>query len=390
MSRIDKLIERLCPDGVEYRSLGEVCELARGVRVIKKNLAEEGDIPVFQNALKPLGFNVESNRRGEMAFVICAGAAGQVGYSKVAFWAADDCYTVESALMNDRFLYHLLLNQQHKLLSQVRKASIPRLSRAAIEKLRIPVPPMEVQEEIVRVLDTLTELEAELEAKLEAELEAHKAQHAYYRDAIFESRGNVPVFRLGDLFPFIRNGFVGTATPYFTDDSGVRYLKGTNIHNGVIGNNDYTYITRDFHEAHLRSELHVGDILVVQSGHVGECAVVTSEYEGANCHALIVMSNGGECLSQYVCHYLRSTRGKKKLASIATGGTVKHILASKVKSVEIPLPPIDEQHRIVDVLDKFDALVNDITQGLPAEIEARRKQYAYYRDRLLAFKEKKA
>lgn len=378
MSRIDELIERLCPNGVEYRALGEVCELARGVRVVKKNLAEEGDIPVFQNALKPLGFNPESNRRGEMTFVICAGAAGQIGYSKVEFWAADDCYTIEAAELNDRFLYHLLFSQQNKLLSQVRKASIPRLARTAIEKLRIPVPPMEVQEEIVRMLDSF------------AELEARKAQHAYYRDAIFESRGNVPVSRLGDLFPFIRNGFVGTATPYFTDDSGVRYLKGTNIHNGVIGNNDYTYVSRDFHEAHLRSELHVGDILVVQSGHVGECAVVTSEYEGANCHALIVMSNGGECLSQYVCHYLHSTRGKKKLASIATGGTVKHILASKIKSVEIPLPPIDEQHRIVDVLDKFDALVNDITKGLPAEIEARRKQYAYYSDKLLTFKEKKA
>lgn len=334
MSRIDELIERLCPNGVEYRALGEVCELARGVRVVKKNLAEEGDIPVFQNALKPLGFNPESNRRGEMTFVICAGAAGQIGYSKVEFWAADDCYTIEAAELNDRFLYHLLFSQQNKLLSQVRKASIPRLARTAIEKLRIPVPPMEVQEEIVRMLDSF----AELEAELETELEARKAQHAYYRDAIFESRGNVPVSRLGDLFPFIRNGFVGTATPYFTDDSGVRYLKGTNIHNGVIGNNDYTYVSRDFHEAHLRSELHVGDILVVQSGHVGECAVVTSEYEGANCHALIVMSNGGECLSQYVCHYLHSTRERRSWPLSQLAVPLNTFLPQRLNLLRFPCP----------------------------------------------------
>lgn len=176
MSRIDELIERLCPDGVEYKALGEVCLLSRGVRVVKKNLAAEGVIPVFQNALKPLGFSEESNRRAEMAFVICAGAAGQVGYSAVPFWAADDCCTVESGRLNDRFLYHLLLSNQRGLASRVRKASIPRLSRTAIEQLRIPVPPMEVQEEIVRVLDSFAELEAELEAR--------RRQYAYYRDKL--------------------------------------------------------------------------------------------------------------------------------------------------------------------------------------------------------------
>ena len=120
---------------------------------------------------------------------------------------------------------------------------------------------------------------------------------------------------------------------------------------------------------------------------MGECAVVGDKYAGANCHALIVMSNGGNCDSKYVTYYLQSSEGKRKLASITTGGTVKHILASKIKKVTVPFPPIEEQRRIVAILDRFDTLCNDLASGLPAEIAARQKQYEYYRDKLLDFKE---
>ena len=192
------------------------------------------------------------------------------------------------------------------------------------------------------------------------------------------------------MFPFIRNGFVGTVTPFYTDkENGVRYLQGTNIHNGVISDNEVFYITKEFHEKHKKNELQSDDILMVQSGHVGECAVVGEKYKGSNCHALIILSNGGQCDSNYVRYYLQSTHGKRILVRITTGGTVKHILASKMKNVVIPFPPIEEQERIVSILDRFDKLCNDISEGLPAEIEARRKQYEYYRDKLLSFEERK-
>ena len=372
MNRIDELIERLCPDEVEYRSLGEVCELARGVRVVKKNLAEEGDIPVFQNALKPLGFNVESNRRGEMAFVICAGAAGQIGYSKVAFWAADDCYTVESALMNDRFLYHLLLNQQHKLLSQVRKASIPRLSRTAIEKLRIPVPPMSVQEEIVRVLDTLTELEAELEAKLEAELEARKAQYAYYRDELIADCPSTEWVRLVDIAenrnrdrkPIKKDQRVAGDTPYYGASGIVDYVDGF-THDG-----DYLLLSED------------GANLLARSTPI---AFQISGRNWVNNHAHVLRIENAN-LRKLIEIYLNSI----SLEPYVSKGAQPKLTKQKMEEIVVPLPSNGDLERIVGLLDQFDALVNDIAHGLSAEIDARRKQYAYYRDKLLTFKEKTA
>ena len=271
--------------------------------------------------------------------------------------------------------------------AKVRKASIPRLARDIISNLTIPVPPLPVQDEIVRILDNLVELTEKLAIYIETEYRARKTQYEFHRDRLLKFTGDVPQVKLGDYFPQIRNGFVGTATPYFTTaDNGIRYLKGTNIHDGIISDNDFCYIKPEFHQKHIRNELKLNDILMVQSGHVGECAVVTEQYVGANCHALIIMSNGGNCNSKYVVHYLHTTEGKKKLAAITTGGTVKHILASEMKRFTIPLPSLDEQERIVDILDRLDAHYNDLVSDLTAEIEARQKQYEYYRDKLLTFK----
>ena len=195
---------------------------------------------------------------------------------------------------------------------------------------------------------------------------------------------------MGELFPFIRNGFVGTIRPFFTDEkNGIRYLEGTNIHNGIISDNEMIYVTKEFHQRHKKNELKEDDILMVQSGHIGECAVVGKKYKGANCHALIIMSNGGKCLSKYIVHYFHTLKGFKALNPAITGGTIKHVLAGKIGKIKVPCPPIEEQTKIVNILDKLEKLCNDISEGLPAEIEARQKQYEYYRAKLLKFKELK-
>ena len=180
MESIEQMIQRLCPEGVKYVKLGEVCEIRRGVRVVKKQLSDSDGYPVYQNSLTSLGMYQSSNRKVGTTFVICAGAAGEIGYCNSEFWAADDCSTVESDELTDRFIYFYLMTQQNKLKSQVRKASVPRLSRDAIEKLSIPLPPLEIQNRIVEVLDKMTSLTAELEA----ELEARKQQYEYYRNKL--------------------------------------------------------------------------------------------------------------------------------------------------------------------------------------------------------------
>lgn len=288
--------------------------------------------------------------------------------------------TAKENAISLRYFFHMMghinfTSDEHK-----------RLWIATYSNFSIPLPPLEVQQEIVRILDQFTQLTAELTA----ELIARKKQYEYYRDALFVFEDEVRQRPLEAEFPSIRNGFVGTITSFFSDEkNGVRYLEGRDIHEGIISDEKAVYVTKEFHNKHLKTQLKPNDIVMVQSGHVGECAVVGDKYAGANCHALIVMSNGGNCDSKYVTYYLQSSEGKSKLASITTGGTVKHILASKIKKVTVPFPPIEEQRRIVAILDRFDTLCNDLTSGLPAEIAARQKQYEYYRDKLLTFPQRK-
>ena len=181
MSEIREMIRELCPDGVEFKKLGDICNINRGVRVVRKELSEQGTYPVYQNSLTPLGYYDKSNYPAETTFIISAGAAGQIGFSNVDFWAADDCICLGCPEgLSSRYLYHLLLHHNNYFLSRVRKASVPRLSRLAIENFEIPVPPMAVQRKIVEILDNFSNLTAELEA----ELEERKRQYEYYRNLL--------------------------------------------------------------------------------------------------------------------------------------------------------------------------------------------------------------
>lgn len=174
MSKLQELIQKLCPNGVEYKRLGDVCEIKRGVRVTRSSLVDGGAFSVFQNSLTPLGNFDRYNRDADKTFVICAGAAGEIGYSDKPFWAADDCFTIEAEKLHNRYVYHFLLANKDLLKSKVRKASVPRVSATEIGKLVIPIPHPDIQEEIVRILDNFTNLAAKLQARQE--------QYEYYRN----------------------------------------------------------------------------------------------------------------------------------------------------------------------------------------------------------------
>jgi type I restriction enzyme S subunit len=205
VSFIDKL---LCGVTVKWIQVGELISPQRGRRLVKSQLEETGTYAVYQNSLKPLGYYHDSNVPAGITFVIVAGAAGEIGFNDVAFWAADDVYFFPAGnVVNQKYLYHFLLAKKHEISSQVRRASVPRLSIAAIEKLPIPIPcpenpekSLEIQAEIVRILDAFTELTHELTAELTAELTTRKKQYNYYRDQLLNFEGgDVEWKALGEL-----------------------------------------------------------------------------------------------------------------------------------------------------------------------------------------------
>ena len=165
--------------------LEDVANISRGVRVVKRELTDEGKYPVYQNCLSPMGYYYDFNTKGETTFVISAGAAGEIGYSDKDFWAADDCLVFsELKGISNRFIYHFLKTKQNYIYSNVRKASIPRLSKAIIEKIKIPLFSIEEQQRIVDILDRFDILCSDISAGLPAEIEARQKQYEYYRDKL--------------------------------------------------------------------------------------------------------------------------------------------------------------------------------------------------------------
>ena len=145
--------------------------------------------PVYQNSMTPLGYYNQSNRSGNTTFVIGAGAAGEIGFSYEAFWAADDCFCFECPdYLDSRFLYYALINQHDTISSKVRRSSVPRLSRSVLENLTIPVPSIDEQRRIIAILDRFHKLCSDIRDGIPAEIEARNKQYEYYRDKVLSFR----------------------------------------------------------------------------------------------------------------------------------------------------------------------------------------------------------
>ena len=177
----DQLLDLEGKEGVEMKKLEEACEIRRGIRVVKKQLKDNALYPVFQNSIAPMGYYDQFNRDGNMPYIICAGSSsGSVGYCITPFWAADDCYTIESSKVNRRYTYYALKKNNNNLFKLVRKGSMPRLPHEAIDNMVIPIPSLFEQQHIVSILDTF---ESSIR-NLEAQLKQREKQYEYYRNKL--------------------------------------------------------------------------------------------------------------------------------------------------------------------------------------------------------------
>ena len=288
--------------------------------------------------------------------------------------------------INTKFAFYYLKSAfKQFILMKAVSATVVSIRKPMIEGFPIPVPPLPVQEEIVRILDTFTELQAELQAELQKRLQ----QYNYYRDNLlsFEGRTDVEWKKLGEIASiktgrrFVRTDIRESGVPCF--------------HYGDL----YTYYgltatqTKGYLDAELASKLRFAqpnDVVVVCAGEndmdIG-VGVAWLGNEPAVVHdaCCIVHHNQNP---RYISHFLRTHNYHLQMRRYVKKGKISSLPASGLAEAIIPIPSLEEQEKIASILDRFDALTNDITAGLPAEIEARRKQYEYYRDQLLTFKQK--
>lgn len=392
MEKIKQMIDRLCPNGIEYSKLGDVCDIKTGKGITKKDAENAVDYPIISGGVTPMGYFHLFNREPNVVTVSRVGAnAGWVGYMTEKFYLNDKCFSVipnvvNTNKINPKYLYYYLKQNESTLTSLQSEGGVPTINTQKVGSIDLPLPPMEIQNRIVEVLDKMTSLTAELEA----ELEARKQQYEYYRNKLltFSEIGGgirrVTWKKISEIGTVMR----GTSfqKKHFTDE-------GTPcIHYGQI----YTQYAHHAYEtiSFVGDEISrsprrakTGALVMATTSEniddVGKCIVWLGEED-------VIVSNDA-CFIQHTLNpkylgYLLQTESfstyKKK---VATGTKVIRINADAVADFVIPVPSMEEQERIVSILDRFEALTTDLQIGLPAEIEARRQQYEYYRNKLLTF-----
>ena|SRR5690606_19353723 len=378
---------------VEWKALGKITRVLRGRRLTKNQLSTEG-YPVYHGGLEPLGYYDSFNRPSNSVMIINVGAsAGNVGISPTDFWSSDGCYCLQQIEnIYSKYLFYFLLSQELYLKSKVRYAGIPTLDAAIIDNVQFPIPfpndpqkSLAIQQEIVRVLDNLSEQNKALTSALANEIEQRKKQYAYYREELFRFEEKEVEWRtFGDLGEIIRGN--GLQKSDFTE-SGVGC-----IHYGQI----YTYYgtstvkTKSFVSPELALKLKKvskGDLIITNTSENVEDVCKAVAWLGED----EIVTGGHACIlkhkqnPKYIAYYTQISEFYKDKRKFAKGTKVMDVSAKDLAKIKIPILPIQEQERIVRLLDQYDVTTKNIIAELEKEIELRNKQYEYYRNQLLMF-----
>ena len=397
MTKLEQLLKERCPDGVEYKKLGEVAVYSK-TRIDASQLDETTYIGVDNLLPEKQGrrISIYVPEEGKLTrFQDGDVLIGNIRPYLKKIWLSDcvggtngDVLVVHiySGNLLPKYLFYVLSSDSFFLydMQNAKGAKMPRGSKDAIMRYQIPVPPLEVQAEIVRILDNFTELTAELTT----ELTARKKQYEYYRDSLLDYsklKAGKKCTLLDLLSQPITDG--PHTTPVLVED-GIPFISVESIFDGHIhfekkrGN-----ITHEFDEECCRKykpQRH--DVFMVKSGSTtGKVAYVDTDERFNIWSPIAALRVNKDNSPRYIFHLLQTKSIQSQVKSKASHGSQPNLGMRALEQFEVVVPPLEVQQRIVNVLDNFEAICSDLQIGLPAEIEARKKQYEYYRDLLLSF-----
>lgn len=426
MSKLQELINKLCPNGVEFKPLGEVFEMRNGYTPSKNNpeFWEGGTIPWFRmddirengrilsdsiqhitpSAIKGKGL-FEAN-----SFILATTATIGEHAMIIADSLANQRFTnlsVRKSLSNllvTKFIYYYMFIVDDFCKRNTNVSGFASVDMDKLKKMPFPVPPIEVQEEIVRILDSFSDYAAELQA----ELQARKQQYEYYRNLLLtfnpsaygcgtddEQKDGVTTWaghnykiewkKMGEIGTFIRGKrFVRTDIM----EQGVPCIHYGDMYTyyGLYTNNTPTFLKEE--KAQKMRFAQKNDIVIVAAGEnkddLGNAVAWLGEKPAAVHDACFIFRSN--LYPNYISHICRSHNYHKQIKMFANEAKICSVSGQDLQKVLIPVPEYELQIKIASILDRFETLVNDLTNGLPAEIAAVKDQYEYYRNKLLTFK----
>lgn len=383
MSKIDDMIKQLCPDGVGMVKLGTCSTIARGTRVTKKEIKPSGLYPVISGGVTPMGYIDKYNREENTITVSQYGSAGFIDFQKEKFWANDICYSIyPTESINNLYLCYYLKHKQDYLYKIRNTNATPySLPLDTLKSVTIPLPPLPIQEEIVRILDKFTAIQE----KLDEEITLRQKQFEYYREKLLTFKdGECEWKTVGELFDF-KNGLnkekgsFGQGTPIinYTDVYHKRGLYASDVKGKVTLSKDEI----------KRYEVLKGDVFFTRTSEtkdeVGYPSVLLEEIPGCTFSGFTLRARPStELLMPEYCKYCFFTHSfRTDVIRRATLTTRALTNGGSLSKCVIAVPPLSRQQEIVTILDKFESLIAKLKEAR----DLRQKQYEYYREKLLTF-----
>ena len=396
------ILELLKNEKVEWKKLGEVCEIKTGKNINKQIIENnKGYYPVINSGREPLGYYNQYNTEDDPIGITSRGAGvGSITYQEGKYFRGNLNYSAtikNKNYLNIKFLYHLLLENQESIKKLATFQGIPALNGSELKKLEIPIPSLEIQEKIVKILDKFTNYVMELQL----ELQSRTNQYTYYRDKLLseeyltkmtkemEEDRKLNIFKLDEIFDF-KNG-LNKGKEFF--GKGVPFISYVNVYKldrlqeeNIIEKVD---LTEDEIE---RFSVIKGDVLFTRTSEVkeevGYSSVVIEDLENTVFNGFTIrarLKNRGILLPEYSAHLFRCHEIRKEIIKRTSFTTRASLSGQELGKVKVVIPPLSLQNKIVKVLDKFQILLSDTKGLIPEEIEQRQKQYEYYREKLLTF-----
>lgn len=400
MSKLNELLAELCPDGVKNKKIKDVYKRLKGTPITAAKMREiensNGEIRIFaggKTVIDAAEVDIPDANitRVPAVLVQSRGVIDAIYYDKPftfknEMWA----YTADEKV-SVKFLYYVLKNNiEYFRTAASEMGSMPQISLSVTEEFIIPVPPLPIQREIVRILDNFTELTTELTTALTEELVTRQKQFAYYREKIFdEACADADMITMSELGEWSGGKTPSMAEHSYWDNGTIPWISSKDMKSSMLSDTQNHITDVAIKEASMTLYPANSIVMVTRSGilkHTFPVAFVPFETTINQDIKILVTRKG--VLPRYAFHAIQGKGQDILIKTKKQGGTVDSLEFQKVLNYKIPLPSLNEQSRIVSILDRFDALCNDLTSGLPAEIAARQKQYEYYRDKLLTFKEK--
>lgn len=401
VSKLNELIHKLRPDEVEYISIGSLITRIRekgsddpNVRQVYVVSNTQGMVKAEEYRENTIHSEDTSNytivRENMIAYNpsrLNIGSIARLKYSEAGLVSPMYVvFSINSLKIMHEYFDHIIKSSYvaSKINSLKEEGARFRFEFSRWHRIIIPVPPLPVQKEIVRILDNFTELTAELIK----ELTARKKQYEYYREKILSRANNAEQCALQDIVAdscSISYGIVQTG-----DDvkNGIPVVRPVDLADKIVSLRGLKRVAPSIAESYKRTILKGGDLLLCVRGTTGVISIASDELKGCNVsRGIVPLTFKSTVCPQYIYYQFLSQGIQKEIESKTRGAALKQINMEDLRQIRFPVPTLEEQQQIVSILDRFDVLCNDITSGLPAEIEARQKQYEYYRDKLLTFGE---